>query len=113
MLNGDENQLKTLFVNIIDNAIKYTPPKGEIRVNTKRDKSLVRIAVEDAGIGIPPDEVTRIFDRFYRSDKSRNSLGFGLGLSISKSIVEAHGGTISVKSRPGEGTVFTVMLPLP
>lgn len=109
---GDENQLKTLFINIIDNAVKYTPEKGKIQVSSRREGKFATIEVEDTGIGIKKEDLEHIFDRFYRVDKSRNSLGFGLGLSITKEIAEAHNGSIEVRSRPDIGTVFTIKLPL-
>ena len=111
-LNGDESQLKTLFINVLDNAIKYTMPEGNIRVTSKKEKAFAEVKIEDTGIGISGEEVGNIFDRFYRIDKSRNSSGFGLGLSIAKSIAEAHEGTIKVESALGRGTVFTIILPL-
>ena len=113
MIYGDQNQLKTLFLNIIDNAIKYTPQKGRIRVTIERVDSSAKVKIHDTGAGIPKKDIGNIFDRFYRTDKSRNSTGFGLGLSIAKSIVEAHRGSIEVNSRPSRGTIFTITLPLP
>lgn len=109
---GDPSQLKTLFLNIIENAFKYTQEKGKVEVFVVKGAASADISIKDTGPGIPEDEIGYIFDRFYRVDKSRSSSGFGLGLSIAKSIAEAHGGSISVRSRPGEGTVFLVSLPL-
>ncbi|MBI4974207.1 MAG: HAMP domain-containing protein [Candidatus Omnitrophica bacterium] len=111
-LRGDENQLKTLFLNILDNAIKYTPHNGLIEVSTKRATSVANVSIKDTGIGIPGEDIGRIFDRFYRLDTSRDSIGFGLGLSIAKSIAEAHGGTIRASSEAAKGTTFIVSLPL-
>lgn len=112
-LNGDESQLKTLFLNIIDNAVKYTPQKGSVEISTEtNNSSSAKVLIRDTGIGIPEGQIGRIFDRFYRVDGSRNSAGFGLGLSIAKSIAESHGGKIEVGSEPGKGTTFTVLLPL-
>jgi len=111
-VEGDANQLKTLFLNILDNAVKYTPPKGGIEVILKKDKSIARIEIKDTGPGIPEEEIGHIFDRFYRVDKSRNSIGFGLGLSIAKSIAEAHNGAIEIQSQPSQGTTFVISLPL-
>lgn len=112
MLNGDKDQLKTVFLNMLDNAIKYTGPGGAIDVSLEKDESLAQVKIQDTGIGILQDELSRIFDRFYRVDKSRNSPGFGLGLSIARSIVEAHGGNIRAESRPDKGTTFIISLPL-
>ena len=111
-VEGDANQLKTLFLNILDNAVKYTPPKGGIEVILKKDKFIARIEIKDTGPGIPEEEIGHIFDRFYRVDKSRNSIGFGLGLSIAKSIAEAHNGAIEIQSQPSQGTTFVISLPL-
>ncbi len=108
---GDQNQLKTLFLNIVENAFKYTPEKGRIEITASKGDTIADISIKDTGPGIPEDEIEHIFDRFYRVDKSRSSSGFGLGLSIAKSIAEAHGGGISVQSRPGEGTAFVISLP--
>jgi two-component system phosphate regulon sensor histidine kinase PhoR len=109
---GDLNQLKTLFLNIIENALKYTPPNGRVEVSAADKGATAEVSIKDTGQGIPQEDIPHIFDRFYRVDKSRSSSGFGLGLSIAKAIAEAHGGTIMVLSRIGEGTVFTVSLPI-
>ncbi|MCX5679468.1 MAG: ATP-binding protein [Candidatus Omnitrophica bacterium] len=109
---GDPNQLKILFLNIIENAFKYTPEKGRIEVSAVKRNASANISIKDTGPGIPEDEIGHIFDRFYRVDKSRSSSGFGLGLSIAKAVAESHGGGISVQSHPGEGTTFIVSLPL-
>jgi heavy metal sensor kinase len=111
MMRGDEQKLKQVFLNLLDNAIKYTPPHGSVSVSASATADSVRITVQDTGIGIPPAELPRIFDRFYRVDKARSSSGFGLGLSIAKSIVEAHRGTISAESSLNRGSAFTVFLP--
>ncbi len=113
ILEADENQLRQLFLNLLDNAIKYNIDSGNISIalNKTSDES-VRVSISDTGIGIPENDQSRIFDRFYRVDKSRNSQGFGLGLSIAKSIVALHKGEINFTSRPGQGTTFTVLLPL-
>ena len=110
-IKGDENQVRRLFLNLLDNAVKYTPDGGRVSVDISVDEPFVRIEVSDTGIGIPPEELPHIFDRFFRVDKSRGSVGFGLGLSISRSIAEAHKGRIEVKSEPGHGAAFTVFLP--
>lgn len=113
ILDGDENQLRRLFVNLLDNAIKYTSRKGKVTVMAHKDGTCARVIVSDTGIGIPQDELPYIFDRFYQVARSRRANhGFGLGLSIAKSIVESHRGTISVDSQPNQGATFTVSLPL-
>jgi len=111
---GDPDRLKQLFLNLVDNAIKYTPPGGEVRVGLTRTAEEVHIYVADTGIGISEMDLPHIFDRFYRVEKARTRVlgGSGLGLSIVYSIVEAHGGGIQVTSEVGQGTTFTVSLPL-
>jgi signal transduction histidine kinase len=103
------------LVTILDNAVKYSPDKTEIYVATKRSKTALEISVKDSGIGIPEDAQAHIFDRFYRADDSRNketAEGYGIGLSIAKSVVESHGGTISVESVQGSGSTFTLSFPV-
>ncbi len=111
---GDRDRLEQLFLNIIGNAIKYTPEKGKITVYIGEDKRGVLFKVTDTGIGIPKKDLSRIFERFYRVDKARSRQlgGTGLGLSIAKEITEAHGGEIQVKSKMQEGTEITVVLPI-
>ncbi len=109
---GDESRLRRLFINLLENAIKYTPDQGNVAVTIDPADEYVRISVSDSGIGIPENELYKIFNRFYRIDKSRHKPGFGLGLSISKSIVEAHKGRIEVQSTSNLGTTFIVLLPL-
>jgi len=111
---GDRLRLRQLILNLIDNAIKYTPQGGTVTLALGQDNGSARIEVSDTGIGIPPEEQAKIFDRFYRVDKARSRElgGSGLGLSIAKWIAELHRGTIAVKSNPREGSTFTVFLPL-
>lgn len=111
---GDDELLKRMFLNLIDNAVKYTEPGGEVNVSVARKNGSAEILVQDSGIGIPLPDQQRIFDRFYRVDKSRARAlgGAGLGLSIAKWIVEAHGGQLSVESDAGRGSCFRVKLPL-
>lgn len=111
LLPVDRPRLVRAFLNILDNAVKYTPENGSISVEVARVGQSVAVTVADTGMGIPEEDLPRIFDRFYQADKSRSSAGFGLGLSISRSIIEAHGGTVTVESRQGEGTVFCITLP--
>ena len=112
---ADPDQLKQVVLNLVDNAIRYTPPDGEVRLTYALDSSRWKVFfdVQDMGPGILPIDIPHIFDRFYRGDPSRSraSGSSGLGLAIARAIVEAHGGTISVRSTPGSGTCFTVVIP--
>lgn len=110
---GHRIRLEQAFVNLLDNAIKFNRPGGEVRVEVRRESDLVRIAIEDTGIGIPSDDLPRIFERFYRVDKARSREvgGTGLGLSIVKHVLERMGGSICVDSQLGKGSTFTVLLP--
>jgi heavy metal sensor kinase len=112
-VRGDEARLREVFYNLVDNAIKYTPEGGEIEVRSGRAGREAVVTVRDTGVGIPPEHLPRVFDRFYRVDRarSREQGGTGLGLSIACSIVTAHGGTIKLDSAPGCGTTCTVTLP--
>jgi len=112
-VRGDKVRLRQLLLNLVDNAIKYTPKKGEVSLSLEQENGQAKIVVSDTGIGIPPEALDKIFDRFYRVDKarSREPGGSGLGLSISKWIAETHGGKIEVKSEVGKGSTFTVYLP--
>jgi two-component system OmpR family sensor kinase len=110
---GDENQLRTVLLNLLDNAIKYTPPQGQVDVELAAETGSVKIIIRDTGMGIADDKLPYIYDRFFRVEDARNLSGFGLGLSIVKSIVDAHRGTIDVESRLGRGTAFTLTFPQP
>lgn len=111
---GSAEQLKQVVMILLDNAVKYNEPKGEISLTLKKQHHQIQLAVSNTGAGIPAEHVDRIFDRFYRADasRSRKQGGYGLGLAIAKSIVEQHRGRISAKSAPGERTTFMVTLPL-
>ncbi|WP_101844602.1 two-component system histidine kinase PnpS [Halobacillus sp. Marseille-P3879] len=112
VVEGDSSRLKQVFINLMSNAINYTGEKGNVQLDFKEYEDHVIVSVKDNGVGIPEEEVPRIFERFYRVDKarSRNSGGTGLGLAIVKHIVEAHHGSIQVHSEVGRGTVFHVKL---
>ena len=110
LIEADTNQVNRVISNIIDNAIKYTPGEGKVNIKLSKEDAFAKIVISDTGIGIIKEELPRIFDRFYRIDKSRSCPGFGLGLSITKSIVDAYKGKIEVESFPGKGTTFTVFL---
>src|SRR6185436_412563 len=113
-LNGDKEMIRRMILNLLDNAVKYTPAGGEISLALARQNGNAEIVVRDTGIGIPESAQPRVFDRFYRVDKARARAmgGAGLGLSIAQWIVEIHGGAISLASTHGEGSTFTVVLPL-
>jgi signal transduction histidine kinase len=112
---ADRDRLKQIVMNIIDNALKYTPPGGRVTVRSLRENLEWRLEVEDTGAGIPPDELPYLFERFFRSkekSKRKDVKGTGLGLAIVKELVEAHMGRIDVESTVGKGTRFTVLIPL-
>jgi len=111
---GDTDRLRQLIIILLDNAVKYTPANGKINVHCRLHKQRVEVRVEDTGMGIAEDDLPHIFDRFYRSDKSRTRLqsGTGLGLSIAQWIIEGHSGTIRAKSTLGQGTTFYFQVPL-
>jgi signal transduction histidine kinase len=118
LVSGSGHLLRQLVNNLIDNAIKYTPARGSVEVSLAADAGgeYALLEVADTGIGIGPDDLTRVFDRFYRTDRSRTrmaeSSGTGLGLSICQAVVLAHGGEIDCHNRPEGGTVFAIRLPL-
>jgi heavy metal sensor kinase len=112
-LLGDQTRIQRVVANLLDNAIKYTPEGGKITLATTADRQSVRFTISDTGPGIDPAETERIFDRFFRSEQSRSSQGNGLGLSLARSIVAAHGGTLTVENNPDQGCTFTAILPLP
>lgn len=114
-INGDRDRLKQVFINLVANAIQYTPQGGDVFVSLEQIKDQARVIVRDSGPGIPAEDLPHIFERFYRAEKSRTrgkSTGFGLGLSIANWIVERHGGRIEVVSQEGKGTTFAIWLPL-
>jgi two-component system phosphate regulon sensor histidine kinase PhoR len=111
---GDKVRLEQALINLLDNAVKFNRPGGEVHVEVVRvGEGQVRIAVTDSGIGIPSEDLSRIFERFYRVDKarSREMGGTGLGLSIVKHVVERMGGSVSAESQLGRGSTFRVLLP--
>lgn len=114
VVNGDEASLIELFTILLDNAVKYSPAKSKIQVFLKNEGNKTIVLVRDRGIGIKSSDLPYVFNRFYRADLSRSKEkvdGYGLGLSIAKNIVDYHKGQITVKSKPGTGTQFTVSLP--
>jgi len=111
-IHADQSRLEQVLVNLIHNAVKFTKPGGEISLEAESVSSGVRFAVRDSGVGIPAESLSRIFERFYRVDKSRTGSGTGLGLSISKHIIEAHGGKIWAESDERRGSVFYFVIPV-
>jgi heavy metal sensor kinase len=111
---GDRELFRRLLLNLADNAIKYTPPKGIVTLSLQREGKWASLSVSDAGIGIPREEQERIFQPFYRTAeaRSRDERGTGLGLAIARSIAMAHGGTIQVQSTPGQGSTFSALIPI-
>ena len=109
---GDEDLLSQVWVNLLHNAIKFTPENGRIDIALLQDKDSVIVKIADNGAGIAPDDQIHIFERFYKADKARDrSLGGnGLGLSLVKKIIELHGGTVTVESEIGKGTTFEIFL---
>ncbi|NWJ97636.1 MAG: HAMP domain-containing histidine kinase [Chloroflexi bacterium] len=114
-LGGNLDQLTRLFLNLVDNAIKYTPEGGEITVRAEKEAKVVRVSISDNGPGIAAEHLPHLFKRFYRaeSDRASSSGGAGLGLAIANEIARQHGGTLEVKSQLSQGTTFSVQLPLP
>ena len=112
----DRHRIREMLLNMVTNAIKYTPRGGTVSLSLQEDESAITITVQDSGIGIAAGDLPHIFERFWRADQARSRTGdrpgTGLGLAITKWIAEAHGGTINVQSRPGRGSVFTVQLPM-
>ena len=114
LIRGDRHRLHEVLVNLLENALVYTPPGGKVSLKIYQGKEMVVFEVQDTGCGIPDQELPHIFERFYKVDKSRrrNTEGSGLGLAISKQLVELHGGTIEAESETGKGSIFRVYLPL-
>ena len=113
MVTVDANKFKQVFINLLNNAIKFTPPGGKIEVVAKRGESGWSLSIQDTGIGIPEENIKHIFTKFYQVEHhmTRTQKGTGLGLAIAKKIVDLHKGWIQVDSEPGKGSVFTITIP--
>ncbi len=111
-VRADPVRLEQVLVNLIHNAVKFTRPGGEVVLSAQVEGDFVRFAVRDTGVGIPEDDLERIFERFYKADRARSGGGTGLGLSIARHIVEAHGGKIWAESREGRGSTFFFIVPV-
>src|SRR3989344_3436446 len=111
-ISGRSDKLSRAFLNIVDNAIKFTPKKGTITIDLSKKSDAAILLVKDTGIGISDEELPHIFERFYRGSKTDKTFGSGLGLAIAQAVVKAHKGTINVKSKVGKGSEFTIFLPL-
>lgn len=107
-VTGDKDRIEQVLVNLVHNAIKFTPQNGKITISSAVQDDMVSISVHDTGIGIPEDDLPHIFERFYKVDKARSGGGTGLGLAIAKHIVQAHGGDIRAESEEGKGPTFTL-----
>ncbi len=112
-LRGNEDDLIRLFLNLLDNAIRYTPEGGRISISCRQQRDSLSVSVSDTGPGIAPEHLPFVFERFFRADRARNRAhgGSGLGLAIAQTIAQAHGGRITVESRLGAGSTFTALLP--
>jgi signal transduction histidine kinase len=112
LVSCDIAMIERVLTNLIDNALRATPPKGTVGISFSAQEGVIRVTVADTGAGIDPEDLPHIFDRFYRADKSRDKStgGAGLGLAIARQIVELHGSVLEVESRPGEGARFTFTL---
>jgi signal transduction histidine kinase len=111
VVRADRNRLRQVLVNLLDNAIKYSASGGRVEISAEARADEVMIMVTDTGTGIPAEEIPRIWERLYRGDKSRSQRGLGLGLSLVRAIIKAHGGRIEVRSTVGKGSSFVIHLP--
>lgn len=108
----DDVLLEQVLVNVLSNAIKYSPDESEIVLSARENKNMIEIIIADKGVGIPPHELERVFSKFYRGESAKNIPGTGLGLAICKEIIEAHGGMIQATENSPNGTIITVSIPL-
>jgi signal transduction histidine kinase len=111
-ITADRVRMREVLANLMDNALKYTEPGGQVTIRAVQDGEQVSISVHDSGVGIPPGEISDIWTRLFRGDRSRSQPGLGLGLSLVKAIVQAHEGRVDVESEPERGSIFTLRLPV-
>jgi signal transduction histidine kinase len=111
LMTVDPTRMRQVLGNLLDNAIKYTPDGGRVYISADETRERLAVHVKDSGIGIPSTQISKIWDRLYRGDQSRSQKGLGLGLSLVKAIIKAHGGEVDVESEPGKGSTFTIFLP--
>jgi signal transduction histidine kinase len=112
-LNVDRNKIHRVFDNLLSNAVKYSPKGGTIRIKGEMNSQKLVVTIKDEGVGMTPEQINQAFNKFYRADTSNTAVrGLGLGLTICKTIIEAHGGIIWIDSHPGEGTAFHFSLPI-
>jgi signal transduction histidine kinase len=111
LVSVDRARIRQVCANLLDNAIKYTAPGGHVDVTVTSDVSMGILSVGDTGMGISPEDLPRVWDRLYRGDRSRTERGLGIGLSLVKAVVEAHGGEVRLQSEVGVGSTFEVRLP--
>jgi two-component system, OmpR family, sensor histidine kinase BaeS len=113
MVEADRDKISQVIINLIENSLKFTPAGGWVEISIDGDNESVEVSIKDSGIGIPEEDLPYIFERFYRADRSRHRIsgGSGIGLAIVRAIIEAHHGTVEVKSEVGKGTEFVVVLP--
>jgi signal transduction histidine kinase len=107
----DRERLRQALSILLDNAVKYTPEGGRVTMRIVEEDGSVGVEVSDTGIGIPEDQIPRVFERFYRAEEARSTEGLGLGLSIAQQIAEDHGGSIEARSKPREGSTFIIRIP--
>jgi signal transduction histidine kinase len=111
-IEGDRSALERALINVLDNAVKYSPDDRIVQVSLTSTKTVATVTVADNGFGIPPEDLPPLFDRFFRGDRTRSTEGTGLGLPITKSVLEAHGGSVQVESEVGRGTTVTMIIPV-
>ncbi len=111
-VNADYDRLERIFMNLLTNALKYSPKESPVMISARREENTILISVQDYGQGIAAEDIPHLFERFYRTQRARGTEGIGLGLYITRMLVEAHGGELTVESAPGKGSIFSFSLPV-